>query len=264
MANIYGKNNAFNSAPSIYNLPNELNSAPNAGAPNASKGISAANEVEDVPTDAFAEEIYQAIKAADLNMFKQVVNSSNINTYFSVKGGEYTPVLYLARKSPKGSKAMLEYCMELGADLTLKAQTSDCLGLFQNKRCTTIGNLAAFRQSKMTHLEKMTMYNLLNRINNGESVFDSELANENASKYKDIIPGFNYLNIARITLRGTVKGAAAAPVVAAGVGAGAALGLAGAVATAPHYASRYVASKIRGFGGRRRRTRKNKSRTRRN
>jgi len=208
----------------------------------------------------YPNEIRRAIKEGNVSLFQQSVNSGNINTYFFVKGGEYTPVLYLARKSPKNAKAILEYCMELGADLTLKAQTSDCLGLFQNKRCTTIGNLAAYRQSKKTYLEEMTMYNLLNRINNGESVFDSELANANARKYKKIIPGFSYLNIARRTLRATVKGAVKAPFVAAGAGVGAALGVAATVALAPHLISQSI-QRRRGYGGGRRRTRKNKSRS---
>jgi hypothetical protein len=191
---------------------------------NASKSIMPVNPVEDVPTDPFAQQIHRAMKENNIFLFKQVVNPGNINTYFSVKGGEYTPVLYLARKSPKGSKAMLEHCMELGADLTLKAQTSDCLGLFQNKRCTTIGNLAGYRQSKVDFIYAMTVYDLLMKIYNGELVFTSDRANINALKYRNNIPGFDSLSIARRRLRATVKGVAAAPasaVAAAGLGAAA-------------------------------------------
>lgn len=268
MANIY-KNNAFTSPPSIYNRPNEMNSAPNAG-----NIITPVNPVEDVPTDPFSEQIHKAMKTGSVLLFKQVVNPGNINTYFSVKGGEYTPVLYLARKSPKGSKAMLEHCMELGADLTLKAQTSDCLGLFQNKRCTTIGNLAGYRQSKVSMFDAMTVYDLLMKIYNGELVFKSDRANINALKYKNNIPGFDSLSIARRRLRAAVKGVAAAPATAA-AGAAAAVGLGAAAVGGTVLGAGYIGSKILGstagrsaalfsagrslFGGRR--TRKNKSRS---
>jgi len=241
---------------------------------NASKMITPVNPVEDVPTDPFAQQIHRAMKENNIYLFKQLVNPGNINTYFSVKGGEYTPVLYLARKSPKGSKAMLEHCMELGADLTLKAQTSDCLGLFQNKRCTTIGNLAGYRQSKIDFIYAMTVYDLLMKIYNGELVFTSDRANINALKYEKNIPGFDTLSITRRRLRGAVKGIATAPasVVGAGAGAGAAaVGLVGGtIAGAAYLGSKILGStagKTAGLlyglksltGGRR--TRKNKSRS---
>jgi len=229
-------------------------------------------------TSLFGRMIYKAIDDDNLTMFKDIVNSDNINEYFDIKGDLYTPILYLARKVPQHSKDMLEHCFELNADPTLKAQTKDCLGIFQSKKCTTIGNLAAYNQSKITlrnfpvganrirHYRKMVngkaifnttkkiitkyggyeVYMLLVSINKGLPVFTSETANTNAAQWKGKIPGVSAMNEARRTARFIGK---TAPL---SIPLGAIEGTFQAI----DYATGQAKARPTSYGGRRRRTRR--------
>jgi hypothetical protein len=87
---------------------------------------------------------FEAIRCDETGELKRLVNEGNVNTRAKEAGGagEYTPVQFLARISPGNSPAMLEYLLSIGADLSLKANTADCI---ITRYCTTIGNLASYR-----------------------------------------------------------------------------------------------------------------------
>jgi hypothetical protein len=87
---------------------------------------------------------FEAIRCNDTKELMRLVNKANVNTRAKEAGSssQYTPVQFLARISPGNSPAMLEYLLSLGADLTLKAKTVDCV---ITTYCTTIGNLASYR-----------------------------------------------------------------------------------------------------------------------
>ena len=184
-----------------------------------------------------------AVDNDDLDMFKSAVTEDNINTYVTmgddgkatgVLGDEYTPVLYLARKSPpKNFKEMLSHCLDLNADLSLNAKTLDCRGMIGSKRCTTIGNLASWRESKGWN-GIMGVYDILVKMNRGEpDLFHSNIANTNAMQWKKTtflpcitwkpgcgIPGISVTSSLRRSARLAGKVVAGAPVAAAGAAAG--------------------------------------------
>ena len=179
-----------------------------------------------------------AVDNDNFDLFKTAVNEGNIDNYVTVASGdEYTPVLYLARLSPpKNFKEMLEHCIDLNADLSLKAKTSDCMGVIGSKRCTTIGNLASWRESKSWNGDQMGIYDILVKMDKGEpNLFHSNIANTNALRWKKIpfafcisstwkpgcgIPGIGVLSSTRRTARFAGKAVVAAPVAAVGAVAG--------------------------------------------
>jgi len=179
-----------------------------------------------------------AVNGDNLDLFKSAVTQANIDNYVTVVGGdEYTPVLYVARLSPpKNFKEMLSHCLDLNADLSLKAKTSDCMGIMGSKRCTTIGNLASWRESKSWNGDQMGVYDLLVKMDKGEpDLFFSNIANTNALRWKKTVfgrcisstwkpgcgvPGVGVLSSARRTARFAGKAVAAAPVAAVGAVAG--------------------------------------------
>lgn len=87
---------------------------------------------------------FEAIRCNETGELVRLVNKGNVNTRAKEEGGggEYTPVQFLARISPGNSPAMLEYLLSLDADLSLMANTVDCM---IKRYCTTIGNLASYR-----------------------------------------------------------------------------------------------------------------------
>lgn len=228
-----------------------------------------------------------AVDNDDLDMFKSAVTEDNINTYVTmgddgkatgVLGDEYTPVLYLARKSPpKNFKGMLSHCLDLDADLSLKANTIDCrrMGL---TRCTTIGNLASWRESKIWNEDPMGVYgvyDILVKMNRGEpNLFDSNIANTNAMKWKKTtilpcltwkagcgIPGISVTSSLGRTARFAGKVVAGAPVAAAGAVAGTGLA-AGTLASVALSKLTKSTAKMPKFWGGRKSSRKSKSRSR--
>jgi hypothetical protein len=189
-----------------------------------------------------------AVDSDDLEMFKTAVTDNNINTYVTIASGdEYTPVLYVARLSPQKSfKEMMMHCMDLNADLSLKAKTIDCRGMMGSTRCTTIGNLASWRESKGWNGDPMGVYDILVKMDNGEpNLFVSNMANTNAMKWKKTVflpcmtwkpgcgvPGIGVGSSLRRSARLLGKAVVAAPVAAVGAAAGtaAAAGAVGSLA----------------------------------
>lgn len=92
----------------------------------------------------YCKDWFEAIRCNELGELVRLVNKANVNIRVREEGGagDYTPVQFLARISPGNSPAMLEYLLSLGADLSLKANTADCI---ITRYCTTIGNLASYR-----------------------------------------------------------------------------------------------------------------------
>jgi len=202
-----------------------------------------------------------AITNDNIDMFKRTVNAGNINQYSRVKDGTYTPIQYLARKAPPiNFKGMLQHCLELNADLTLNAETIDCI----DSKCTTIGNLASYRQSKGWSIDPLRIYKLFVQINNGEKIFNSELANKNALQWKGMVPGIGYTNSLRRLGRGLVTGVAKtamAPVRAAGAVLGAGTYVAGTLLGTTAGQSYLGASAARWGGARKSRKNKNKNKS---
>ena len=237
-----------------------------------------AASVAPAPSEPLKREInnwFDAINYGYMPDLQKFVNTENVNDYVSASGSqEYTPVLYLARISPRiVAKDMLSYLLELGADLSLLAKTEDCM---MRGRCTTIGNLASWRWATGPGKTDV-MYDSLVEINNGTYKDKLNPKGEAAAlKWKKGwqpcvttglggewkpgcgVPGISYFSSLRRAARNTALGTgyvAGQTVKATGY-------VAGTILTSPFYLTPILVGALMGRGrtGRNRRNKKRKTR----
>jgi hypothetical protein len=215
---------------------------------------------------------YDAINYGSMQELQKFVTPENVNTYLPSSGSqEYTPVLYLARISPRiVAKDMLSYLLELGADLSLLAKTEDCM---MRGRCTTIGNLASWRWATGPGKTDV-MYDSLVDINNGTYIDKLNPKGQAAAlkwkkgwqpcvstglggKWKEGcgVPGISYVSSLRRTARNSAMGTGYVVGTVVGQTAKATGYVAGTLLTSPYF---LVAAILR--GGKTKRVRNSKKR----